>query len=144
MAAGAMIQQSTAAGRADDFLVASAGVAVDPSATGADPRAVAAARGRGIDLEAHSCRSVVANDFVAFDLMLAADTRVLEALIVMAPTQSHARIERLMTFAPPGSPFELADPWSGTADDYARALDWIMLAVDGVLTVHSASGSSNG
>jgi protein-tyrosine phosphatase len=143
MMAGMFAARSANFGTLAAFQVASAGIAVDPASSGADPRAMAAVHRYGIDLSDHRCRSVVADDFASFDLILAADNSVLTGLHALMPQLSHARVERAMAFAPAGSPTEIADPWTGTADDYTHALDLIRLAVDGLLQAQ-VSPSSNG
>lgn len=58
-----------------------------------DGRAVAAAAKQGVDLSDQRARKVTAADFERFDLILAMDHSVLEALEELRPNEATARLE---------------------------------------------------
>jgi protein-tyrosine phosphatase len=82
-----------------------------------DPRATAAARGRGIVLEG-AARQVTREDLRAFDLVLAADRDNRDALLALAGGDPDARrrIRLLREFDPAsaaGGDLEVPDPYFG-------------------------------
>jgi protein-tyrosine phosphatase len=145
MAASTLVARATALGRTSSFEVASAGVAVDRQAIGADPRAVAATGRRSIALANHRCRQLIPTDFATFDLILAADQSVMEAVDAMAPPDHTARTCLAMDFVAGGKSHDIRDipdPWSGSAQDYEHALDLIVQVVEGILQAYPATSLS--
>ncbi len=105
-----------AAGRAD-IVVESRGTAAYHEGKGADPRTVAHAARRGLDLKRHRARQVTVADVQAFDVVYAMDRQNLADLRAMAgPEHAH----KLALFL---GDDEVPDPWSGGAADFERVLD---------------------
>jgi protein-tyrosine phosphatase len=94
---------------------------------------VKCAGARGLDLSGARARALTADDYDAFDLLLALDEAVLREVRARAPRQRRAEIVPLMSLAPSSAAQEVPDPWSGGPADYEFALDLIEAAVDGLL-----------
>ena len=120
----------------------SAVVGVDSAATHSfhlgeapDARAQAAARKRGYDISACVARLVKPEDFREFDLILAMDWENLSALQQQCPKVYHHKLMLLMRFA---NEFEEAtgpDPYYGGPEGFAKVLDYLEDACQGVLEV---------
>ncbi|MFO7855948.1 MAG: low molecular weight protein-tyrosine-phosphatase [Paracoccaceae bacterium] len=116
-------------------------VAVDSAGTGdwhagepPDRRMQAAARTRGLDLSALRARQVRAEDFHAFDLILAMDRANLAALRRLRPDGARAELALMLDHAPDlGGPAEVPDPYHGGPEGFERVLDLLEAASDGVL-----------
>ena len=86
-----------------------------------DPRAIAAAKRRGIDISGQRARQVTRADFAEFDLIVALDRGHRDILRRMAPKGSKARIRLLMEFAPGESPkrqLDVPDPYYGEVEGF--------------------------
>ena len=98
-----------------------------------DPRAVAAAQRRGIDLSGLRARRLVADDFHQFDRILVMDERNLTDARAMAPPGASRRLQLLLDFAPEQSLRQVPDPYYGEEADFERVLDLTMAAARGLL-----------
>jgi protein-tyrosine phosphatase len=107
-----------------------------------DPRAVAIASRRGIDLTDLIARHVVESDFVEFDHILAMDRNNLMELHQIRPAESSIKPRLLLDFAPEMTEFEVPDPYLGTLDDYSLAMDLIYSGACGLLQELEKSESS--
>ena len=107
---------------------------------GADPRAVAAASRRGIDLSAHAARRVQREDFQDFDLILACDNGHLSTLERLRPMDAPASLELLLAFADDSPVGEVPDPYYGDERDFEHALDLIEVAAAGLAVSLQADG----
>jgi protein-tyrosine phosphatase len=107
-------------------LVAEAGmaeqIAVDSAGTGSwhvgeppDPRAVAAARARGLDVTGVA-RQVRPDDFDRFDLLVAVDDENLHRLRRVTPPGAADRVRKL-------AEQDVPDPYYGGPDGFDRVLD---------------------
>ncbi|GAB4394035.1 MAG: low molecular weight protein-tyrosine-phosphatase [Kiloniellaceae bacterium] len=92
--------------------------------------AVRLAARRGYDLSALRARQVAAEDFTAFDLMLAMDSGHLRHLEALRPPQARSRISLFLEVMPEGGP-DVADPYYGDDSDYLAMLDVIEAATPG-------------
>lgn len=84
-----------------------------------DPRSIRHARARGYDLTSLRARQVRADDFHAFDLILAADPLNLRELRRRCPAEHHGRLRLFLEDAP------LPDPYYGESDDFEEVLDLV-------------------
>jgi protein-tyrosine phosphatase len=102
-----------------------------------DPRAIAAAARRGIDLTAQRARLVTVSDFQRHDLIVAMDRLNREVLLELSPVAYRDRVRLLMEFAgvPPeeGELIDVPDPYYGGAVGFERVLDLVEQAADGLL-----------
>lgn len=97
-----------------------------------DPRAQVAARGRGYELGHLRARRVGADDFVAFDLVLAMDEHNLSALKRHC-ARGYAHKLRLFLEFGNGSVREVPDPYYGGPQGFETVLDLIEDAAQGLL-----------
>ena len=98
-----------------------------------DARSCAAARGRGIELDALRARQVTAADFTEFDLVLAMDRGHHAQLARLCPPGRHDRLHLFMDFAPGLGIRDVPDPYYGAGDGFERVLDMIEAGCDGLL-----------
>jgi protein-tyrosine phosphatase len=115
-------------------------VAVDSCGTGAwhageppDRRATAAARNRGYDLAGLRARQLVQEDFDRFDYILAMDRANLSELRALCPPGFSGHLGLFLEFAANTGVEEVPDPYYGAGDGFARVLDLIEQACDGLL-----------
>ena len=83
-----------------------------------DPRSVAVAAARGIDISGYRARRVRGEDFRRFDHMLALDPQNLRDLLAIAPGDTRARVGLLMDFVPGRAGEGVRDPYYGDAGDF--------------------------
>jgi protein-tyrosine phosphatase len=88
-----------------------------------DHRAIAAAKARGYDLTPLRARRVSADDFGAFDLVLAMDSENRTALQRLCPPTHKDRLKLFLEFAPGLSDRDVPDPYYGNRDGFERVLD---------------------
>lgn len=98
-----------------------------------DPRALAAAARRGIDISDLRGRMVDDFDFSAFDWIMAMDSSNLAWLRAKAPVESCERIHAFLDFAPALMECEVPDPYFGGRDGFDYVLDLVDEAARGLL-----------
>jgi protein-tyrosine phosphatase len=101
-----------------------------------DERAVAAARGRGIELDG-AARQVTAADFDRFDLIVAMDRDNERALLALAPDDAaRAKVRLLREFDPASvaaGELDVPDPYYGGPRGFERVLDIVTAGSRGLL-----------
>ena len=110
---------------AGQVTVDSAGTAAYHVGKPPDPRAIAAAARRGIDLSMLSARAVADSDFHDFDLILAADRSNLQNLMRRAPADCTAQIKLFMSYVPTHASAEIPDPYYGGEEGFEEVLDML-------------------
>ncbi len=98
-----------------------------------DPRSIAAARRRGIDLSSLRARMIAAEDFAHYDLILAMDEDNLRELRRRAPAAHQDRIRLMMEFAPHAPSRHVPDPYYGGSQGFEDVLDLLEEAAQGLL-----------
>jgi len=88
-----------------------------------DPRASTEAARRGIDMSYIRSRKVVAEDFDRFDLIVAMDAQNLRDLQAVRPSQSKARLVKLLDYVPDLGISDVPDPYY--EDNFPEVLDMI-------------------
>jgi protein-tyrosine phosphatase len=88
---------------------------------------------RGYDLGGLRARQVDRNDFTRFDLICAMDADNFDRLQRLCPPAQRHKLKRLMQFAAPGLPDEVADPYGGDEHGFERVLDHVEAACEGLL-----------
>jgi len=135
-AEGTMRALVSEAGLAQEIELDSAGTGSWHVGSSPDERATAAAAGRGIALEG-SARSVRAEDFDDFDLLLAMDASNVDELRRMAPSETaRAKVRLLREFDPASAEtgdLDVPDPYYGEGDGFERVLDHVQAACAGLL-----------
>lgn len=98
-----------------------------------DPRSIAAAARRGVDLRPLRARSVRDEDFERFDLIIAMDRLNRETLLERSPAPFRERIRLFMEFAGDQDVEDVPDPYYGGAPGFERVLDLAEEAAAGLL-----------
>ncbi len=110
---GVMEKLITARGLQDLIEVDSAGTGNYHIGESPDSRAAAAAQNRGYDLSSKQARQVTAEDFIAFDHIIAMDNSNLDILRGGCPAEHQHKLKLLLEFSNAGCR-EVPDPyWSG-------------------------------
>ena len=118
------------AGFADRVEVDSAGTGDWHIGNPPDARAIAHAARRGYDLTPLRARQVSADDFEAFDWILAMDSSVLAALEEMRPPTFDGHLGLFLDVAPASYAREVPDPYATGPEGFEHALDLIEDASD--------------
>lgn len=99
---------------------------------GADPRMRRAAQAAGYDLGAHRARQARADDFSAYDWVLAMDGDNLDALRFLRDGRG-AEPALFLPWAGVASPREFPDPYFGDEDGFRRSVALAERGVDGLI-----------
>ncbi|WP_066527951.1 low molecular weight protein-tyrosine-phosphatase [Erythrobacter sp. CCH5-A1] len=102
-------------------LVDSAGTASYHLGQEPDPRAIAAARGHGVDIAGQSARQIERDDFYRFTHIIAMDRANLENLRAKAPRDATARLAMLLDAVEGRRGEPVADPYYGDAAAFEAA-----------------------
>lgn len=115
-------------------------VEVDSAGTGdwhvgkaPDRRAIATARRHGLDIGGLRARQVGADDFRAFDRLVALDRSNLDALFAIAPDDGRAELSLLLDHVAGREGEDVADPYFGEDEGFEQAWRDICTGVDGLL-----------
>jgi len=106
-----------------------------------DPRTRAQAASRGYDLEGQRGRQFALADFDSFDFILAMDRSNLATLEALRTPHYRGHLGLFLAFAPGTGLDEVPDPYHGGSAGFARVLDLIEVASDGLLD-HLANHSA--
>jgi protein-tyrosine phosphatase len=102
-----------------------------------DPRSIAAAARRGLDLRPLRARLVGSSDFERFDLIVAMDRLNRAVLLTRCPAVYRDRVRLLMEFAGLGAEddedLDVPDPYYGGELGFERVLDLVEEAAAGLL-----------
>lgn len=113
--------------------IASAGTADYHVGASPDPRAIAEAKRRGIDISDYQGRQLVAQDFDRFTHIFALDHENLADIESLAPADRTCRIQLLMDSVPGRKGHAVVDPYHGDADDFSRTWNDVALAADALV-----------
>jgi protein-tyrosine phosphatase len=131
------------AGQGSEFVIASAGTRVLDIGGASDPRALAVAGTRGIDISNLRSRQASADHVANHDLILTMDEATRSDLAALAPDAAH-KIQLLLDFAPGYGLKDIPDPFDGAPEDYALALDLIEGGCAGLITALAYRPNSSG
>jgi protein-tyrosine phosphatase len=110
-----------------------------------DPRTIAAAAARDIDISALRARCIEVGDFHDFDMMLAMDRSHLGIIESMAPARAPAKTSLFLDFAPDAARSEVPDPYYGGEDGFEHVLDLVEIGARGLLEhIIRAHGGAGG
>ena len=98
-----------------------------------DSRTQVAAKQRGYDLSRLRGRQVTAQDFLAFDYVLAMDLDNLAILQRLRPKNASSHLGLFLAHARSHSQREVPDPYYGGASGFERVLDMVEDAAEGLL-----------
>ena len=132
-AEGVMKHLIEEAGRADEFLIDSAGILSYHQGELPDSRMRAHAARRGYNLT-HLSRPVRTEDFYNFDLIIGMDDRNIEDLIERAPDlETEKKIRRMTDYCRVKMVDYVPDPYYGGAQGFENVLDILEDACAGLL-----------
>lgn len=121
-------------GLAERIYVDSAGTHAYHVGARPDPRAVACAQRRGIDLRRLRARAVAEEDFTVFEYIVAMDEQNLADLRQACPEpEGVSRISTLLSFAADSSEVDVPDPYYGGPSGFERVLDLVEEGAMGLL-----------
>lgn len=115
------------------FSVDSAGTGGWHAGQPPDPRAIAAARKRGVDISGQRARQLQYADFQRFDLVLCADRDNLAAARSLAPGSARPRIVLALEWCGVKRGGEVPDPYYGHERDFDHVCQLASEAADGLL-----------
>lgn len=98
-----------------------------------DPRTVAAAAARDINISSQRARKITRADFGIFNYVLAMDEGHLSILRRMAPAGADARLGLFLDFAPGLEGCGVPDPYYGEIEDFERVAELVELGAAGLL-----------
>ena len=124
LAEGAFRAAVAAAGLGDRLRIDSAGLTDFHEDEPPDPRAVAVAAARGLDISGLRARAVRPTDFLDFDVMLAMDRQNLSGLEARRPDHALARAALLLEAAE-GRNEPIPDPYYGSKADFEAVFDTV-------------------
>jgi len=124
-----------------DCLVDSAGTAAYHVGSPPDPRAIATARGHGIDITGQRGRQIGLQDFHRFTHIIALDRANLEGIKARRPRHASAEISLLLDWLDGHQGEGVPDPYHGGDADFLAAWELIERATDAVASrlAHFAS-----
>ncbi|MCY7386829.1 MAG: low molecular weight phosphotyrosine protein phosphatase [Burkholderiales bacterium] len=99
-----------------------------------DPRSIAHAAQRSIDLTTLRGRQVVPADFERFDYVIAMDNDNLRQLKALCPQQFSGKISLLLAYGDNTQYREVPDPYHGEAADFEVVLDLIVSGCRGLMS----------
>jgi protein-tyrosine phosphatase len=124
-------------------------VRVDSAGTGAwhageppDPRSVAEARRRGVDITGQRARQLRSSDFADFDWIVAMDDRNLADAEARAPRDGRARLIAFRELLARGAASEVPDPYYGGPDGFRQV--WELLAAGMPALLARVDGEGDG
>lgn len=130
------------AGMTDRFLIDSAGTGDWHVGNPPDPRSVATARARGLDISQLRARQLCDNDYKNFDVLIALDRSHYEYMQARKPASSTAQLSLLMSHADGSEHDDVPDPYTGSQKDFDRAYDMMDAGVIGLLaTLNKNAGT---
>jgi protein-tyrosine phosphatase len=133
LAEGAFKRAIEAAGLEGVVRVDSAGTHDYHIGDAPDPRSRATARRHGFDIDGQRGRQVRADDFHAFDFILAMDSENLANLLSIAPPAAKTRPQCLLTYSPRFRNQDVPDPYYGGAQGFEAVLAMIEDAIPELL-----------
>jgi protein-tyrosine phosphatase len=116
----------------DRLFARSAGVRPATIPQKIDTRALNVLHRRGYPSPARRSRAAVAADFDRFDLVLAMDHEVNEALAEICPPQHRSKLRLFLDFVPGHEGQDMPDPYWGDARGFEHVLDLCEAARAGV------------
>lgn len=115
-----------------EITIDSAGTLGYHSGAAPDSRARAAGERRGYDFSGIQARQVTVEDFVNFDMILAADNSNMADLRLLCPSEHEHKLRLLLSFSSDAER-EVPDPYYGGEQGFERVLDLVESACSGLL-----------
>ena len=139
MAEGALQARLAASPLAGRVQVDSAGTGGWHAGEPPDRRAIACARGHGVDIAGQRARQLHPADFEVFDWILCADRANVRDVLRLAPAARRERVALLLEWAGIRAGGEVPDPYTGGQEDFQRVWRLVDSAAQAVV-VRLAAG----
>jgi protein-tyrosine phosphatase len=133
MAQVVLRQKVQDAGLGAEFKIESAGTNALANGKGLDARAALVLSKRNYKINKPRVRKVATQDFDVFDLILAMDTRNMDALLGQCPPHQRTKLAYFLKFAPELGLSEVPDPYFGNLAGFERVLDLCEAGASGVI-----------
>ncbi|TCS42568.1 low molecular weight protein-tyrosine-phosphatase [Reinekea marinisedimentorum] len=133
--AEAVLRQQLADAGIKDLAVDSAGTAAYHVGNPPDSRAMQAGRRRGYDFTGLKARQLMAEDFTAFDFILAMDEDNLSNINKIKPANSIAKVLLAAEFSERNFR-SVPDPYYGGASGFEEVLDMCESIAQGIIAYH--------
>jgi protein-tyrosine phosphatase len=133
MAEGVVKEALRREGLQRDIEVDSAGTHAYHEGEPPDPRALAAAERRGMDIARQRARRVTREDFAAFDYILAMDKSNLNDLRERCPAEQQHKLRLFLSFSRRYPNLDVPDPYYGGQRGFEEGLDLLEDAVGGLM-----------
>lgn len=121
MAEGALRARIAASPSAGRVQVDSAGTGGWHAGQPPDPRAIACARGHGVDISMLRARQLRRQDYLEFDWLLCADRENLRDVVGQAPATARGKVALLMEWAGIAGNGAIPDPYTGGTAEFEHA-----------------------
>lgn len=121
------------AGLQDAISIDSAGTHAYHVGNPPDPRSMAKAIERGLDMSDLRARQAMAADFELFDYVLAMDNDNYQGLSRLCPPSQKHKLHMFMAFADSNNATEVPDPYYGGARGFDQVFDMVEEASAGLL-----------
>jgi len=121
-------------GLADQVLIESAGTHAYHVGKLPDQRAIRTAEERGVDLSRLRARQVEPGDLEEYDLVLVMDEHNYDTVLFICAKQHQHKLGFLLDYAPHLKTRNLPDPYYGGEIGFARVMDMIEDACEGLLS----------
>lgn len=123
-----------------DVFADSAGTAAYHIGEPPDPRSIATAARRGIDISQLRGRQVTSADFTRFSHIFALDTANLRGLLSIKPGGSSARLAMLMDAVPGRQGMEVSDPYYGGEEGFEQTWQDVECAASALVAQFKNAG----
>lgn len=121
LAEGALASRIAASPLAGRVQVDSAGTVDWHAGRPPDPRAIACARGHGVDISGLRARQIRDSDYVEFDWLLCADPQNLRDVLARAPANTRDKVVLLMDWTGVQAGGAVPDPYTGGEEEFEHA-----------------------
>ncbi|MET0892437.1 MAG: low molecular weight protein-tyrosine-phosphatase [Pseudoxanthomonas sp.] len=121
LAEGALAARIAASHLAGRVQVDSAGTGHWHAGQPPDPRAIACARGHGVDISGQRARQLLDSDYVEFDWLLCADPQNLRDVLARAPVDARHKVALLLDWSGVEAGGAVPDPYSGGKQEFEHA-----------------------
>lgn len=95
-----------------------------------DSRAIRFMASKNIDISGLEARQITAEDFYAFDWILAMDMENFKTAKSRMPSDAKARLELVMNLPHPGSNWSVPDPYFGGMDGFEQVFELLWEALE--------------
>ena len=128
----------------DQLETDSAGIGSWHEGSSPDPRSVATAKARGVDISKQKARTFKKQDFKEFDLVLCMDSSHEKHLLNLCPANLRYRIRLFLDYAPEIETSDIPDPYFDGNEGFEKVYDMIKIAAIGLIEeIKKYSLSSN-